>query len=123
MTAIIGLFRKATNSDFGAEFPDFPWRVSAGRTLDEARRMATEALAFHIAAMQSDGQDIPPPSSLETVMADRHNKAAVAVLVGVRESRRVLRINVTPPEHLVRSIDRVAADRSGFLAAAARPAR
>jgi predicted RNase H-like HicB family nuclease len=121
MTAYIGLLRKAANSDFGLDFPDFPGCVTAGRTLDDARRMAAEALAFHIEGMQADGQDIPPPSSLETVMADRHNKSAVAVLVGVPEKpERALRINVALPEDLVRSIDRVATNRSRFLAAAAR---
>lgn len=83
-------------------------------------RMAAEALAFHIEGMQKDGQDIPPPTSLETVMADRHNEGAVAVLVDLPEKpERALRINVTLPEGLVRSIDRVATNRSRFLAAAA----
>ena len=83
--------------------------------------MAAEALAFHIEGMRGDGQDIPPPSSLERIMADRHNKGAVAVLVDVPESPgRMLRINVTLPEDLVRSIDRVAGNRLRFLAEAAR---
>lgn len=56
-----------------------------------------------------------------THQPDRHNKGAVAVLVDVREKpERAVRINVTLPEDLVRSIDRVAANRSRFLAAAAR---
>jgi predicted RNase H-like HicB family nuclease len=85
MTAYIGLLRKQKDSDFGVAFPDFPGCVTAGRTLDEARDMAAEALAFHIEGMQADGQNIPPPSSLEIVMADRYNKGAVAVLVDVAE--------------------------------------
>ena len=121
MTAYIGMLRKEKNSDFGVDFPDFPGCVTAGRTLDEARRMAAEALAFHIDGMREDGQDIPPPSSLEAVMAERRNEGAVAVLVDLPEKpERALRINVTLPEDLVRSIDRVAANRSRFLAAAAR---
>jgi predicted RNase H-like HicB family nuclease len=121
MTAYIGLLRKEPNSDYGVDFPDFPGCVTAGRALDEARRMAAQALEFHIEGMRADGQDIPSPSSLEAVMADRHNKGAVAVLVDVREkTERAVRINVTLPEDLVRSIDRVAVNRSRFLAAAAR---
>jgi predicted RNase H-like HicB family nuclease len=108
MTAYIGMLRKEKNSDFGVDFPDFPGCVTAGRTLDEARRMAVEALAFHIDGMREDGQDVPPPSSLEAVMADRRNEGAVAVLVDLPEKpERALRINVTPPEDLVRSIDRL----------------
>jgi predicted RNase H-like HicB family nuclease len=121
MTAYIGLLRKQKNSDYGVDFPDFPGCVTAGRTLDEARRMAAEALAFHIEGMQADGLDIPPPASLDVIMADRHNKGAVAVLLDVPEKpKRALRINITLPEDLVRSIDQVAANRSRFLAAAAR---
>ena len=79
------------------------------------------ALAFHIEGTRTDGQNIPPPSSLDAVMTDRHNKGAVAVLVDVPEKpARAVRINVTLPEDLVRSIDRVATNRSHFLAAAAR---
>ena len=89
MAAFIGLLRKEKNSDFGVDFPDFPGCATAGRTLGEARRMATEALAFHIEGMLADGQEIPPPSSLETVMADRRNRGAVAVLVAQRGRRRL----------------------------------
>jgi predicted RNase H-like HicB family nuclease len=64
MTAYIGLLRKEKNSNYGVDFPDFPGCVTAGRTLDQARRMAAEALAFHIEGMQADGQDIPSPSAL-----------------------------------------------------------
>jgi hypothetical protein len=60
-------------------------------------------------------------TSSSPIPPDRHNKGAVAVLVDVREKpERAVRINVTLPEDLVRSIDRVAANRSRFLAAAAR---
>jgi predicted RNase H-like HicB family nuclease len=121
MTAYIGLLRKDKNSDYGLDFPDFPGCVTAGRTLDEARRMAAKALACHIEWMQADGQDIPAPSSLETIMANGRNKAAVAVLLDVPEKpERALRINVALPEDLVQSIDQVATNRSRFLAAAAR---
>src|SRR5580700_11285425 len=121
MTAYIGMLSKEKKSDFGVDFPDFPGCVTAGRTLDEARRMAAEALAFHIDGMREDGQDIPPQSSLETVMADRHIEGAVAVLVDLPENPRARAShNVTLPEDLVRSIDRVATNRSRFLAAAAR---
>ena len=121
MTAYIGLLRKDPNSDYGVDFPDFPGCVTAGRTLDEARRMAAQALAFHIEGIRVDGNAIPPPSSLETIMTDRHNKGAVAVLIDVPEKpERAVRINVTLPEDLVQSIDRVATNRSRFLAPAAR---
>ena len=121
MTAYIAFLRKDPKSDYGVEFPDFPGCITAGRSLEEARRMATEALAFHIEGLRQDGQPIPPPSPMDAVMTDRHNRTAVAFLVDVpAESRRAVRINVSLPEDVVQSIDRVAANRSRFLADAAR---
>lgn len=122
MTAYIGLLRKEPNSDYGVDFPDFPGCVTAGRTLDDARRMAAEALAFHIEGMRADGEAIPAPSALETIMADRYNKGAVAVLVDVPEKpERAVRINISLPEDLIRSIDQVAANRSRCARPAAPP--
>ena len=45
----IAFLRKDDGSDYGVEFPDVPGCVSAGRTVEEARTMAAEALAGHIA--------------------------------------------------------------------------
>jgi predicted RNase H-like HicB family nuclease len=121
MAAYIALLRKDPNSDYGVDFPDFPGCITAGRTLEEARRMATEALAFHIDGLRQDGQPVPPPSSMDAIMADRHNRNSVAFLVDVPSAaRRAVRINVSLPEDVVRSIDRVATNRSRFLADAAR---
>ena len=61
MTAYIALLRKDQRSDYGVDFPDFPGCITAGRTLEEARRMAEEALAFHVDGMRQDGEPIPPP--------------------------------------------------------------
>jgi HicB_like antitoxin of bacterial toxin-antitoxin system len=71
--------------------------------------------------MRHDGEPIPRPSSMDVIMADRHNRNAVAFLVDLpTQSRRAIRINVSLPEDVVQSIDRVAANRSRFLADAAR---
>src|SRR5579871_1438321 len=121
MTTYIALLRKDPRSDYGVDFPDFPGCITAGRTLEEARRMAGEALAFHVEGLRRDGEPIPPPSSMDSIMADRHNRSLVAFLVDLpASSRRRVRINVSLPEDVVRSIDRVAANRSSFLADAAR---
>jgi predicted RNase H-like HicB family nuclease len=55
----IAYLHKDSKSDFGASFPDFPGCVTAGNTLEEARRMAAEALALHIEGMAEDGEAIP----------------------------------------------------------------
>jgi predicted RNase H-like HicB family nuclease len=36
----IAYLHKDRDSDFGVSFPDFPGCVTAGKTLDEARRLA-----------------------------------------------------------------------------------
>jgi predicted RNase H-like HicB family nuclease len=57
----IAYLHKDRGSDFGVSFPDFPGCVTAGKTLEEARRMAAEALALHIAWMIEDGDVVPRP--------------------------------------------------------------
>ncbi len=109
MTAYIALIHKEPKSDFGVSFPDFPGCITAGRTLDEARALAPEALAFHIDGMIEDGEAIPEPSSLEEIMQDRENRDAVAVIVEVPPRHpKVVRVNVTLPEDELAAIDRFA---------------
>lgn len=121
MTAYIALIRKEHGSDYGVDFPDFPGCVTAGRSLDEARRMAAEALALHVEGMAEDGEALPDPASLDTVMADRHNHDAVAFLVDIPvKSAKSVRINVMLPADIVAAIDRTTTNRSRFLAEAAR---
>lgn len=123
MASYIGLIHKEANSDFGVSFPDFPGAVTAGRTLDEARAMAEEALAFHIEGLVEDGEKIPVPSSLETVMADPENRGGVATLVDVKTpAPKSIRINITLSEDVLARIDQRAQEhglsRSAYLALA-----
>jgi len=121
MTSYIALIRKDPGSDYGVDFPDFPGCVTAGRSLEEARRMAAEALGLHIAGMTDDNEAIPVPSSLDAIMADPANHDAVACLVDApAQLPKTIRINVMLPEDIVRAIDRATNNRSRFLADAAR---
>ena len=123
MPSYIGLIRKDKASDFGVDFPDFPGCVSAGETIDEARRMAQEALELHVQGIIEDGDAFPAPSSLDAVMADPDNVDAVAFLATLPElTERSVRVNITLPEGLLRRIDARAANRSAFLARAAEKA-
>jgi predicted RNase H-like HicB family nuclease len=127
MRNYIGLIHKDADSDFGVSFPDFPGVVTAGKSLDDARAMAEEALAFHIEGMVEDGEAVPEPSSLEDVMADPDNRDGVVILVGVKtDTRKAVRVNVTLPEDVLEQIDQFAEahgyTRSGFLARAAKHA-
>ena len=121
MTAYLALLRKEDGSDYGVDFPDFPGCVTAGRSLDEARLMAAEALELHIEGMREDRMAIPPPSSIDSIMGAPENRGAVAVLIDVpAESMKSVRIDVLLPMDLLDAIDRRTENRSLFLAEAAR---
>lgn len=127
MRQYVGLIHKEAGSDYSVSFPDFPGCITAGATLDEARAMAEEALALHIEGLAEDGEAIPEPSSLESVMADSLNRAGVAILVPVQSAApKTMRVNITLPEDILTAIDRYAQShglsRSGFIAKAAKDA-
>jgi predicted RNase H-like HicB family nuclease len=127
MRQYIGLIHKDPSSDYGVSFPDLPGCVTAGLDLDDARRMAEDALALHLAGMAEEEEPIPEPSSLEVVMADRENRDAVAILVKAPPApAKAVRVNMTIPEDELNQIDNFAAEqgytRSGFLVYAARKA-
>ncbi|ESY56099.1 MULTISPECIES: type II toxin-antitoxin system HicB family antitoxin [unclassified Mesorhizobium] len=127
MRHYIGLIQKQADSDFGVSFPDFPGVFTAGTSLDDARALAEEALAFHLEGLVEDGEAVPEPSSLEDVMSNNDNLSRVAVLVALKaETTKVVRVNVTIPEDVLDQIDRSAErhgySRSGFLTAAAKEA-
>jgi predicted RNase H-like HicB family nuclease len=102
----IAYLHKDRNSDYGVSFPDFPGCVTAGSTLEEARRMAAEALAFHIQGMQEDGEKIPSPSTLDDLRGDPAMKGAVAFLTEVKPAEKTVRVNITARESQIAEIDR-----------------
>ncbi|MDA9468371.1 type II toxin-antitoxin system HicB family antitoxin [Bradyrhizobium sp. CCBAU 53415] len=127
MRYYIALIHKDADSDYGVSFPDLPGVISAGSTLDEARQMATEALALHLEGLAEDGEAVPEPSSLEEIMANAENRKGVAVLIPAPiEEVKSVRVNITLPADVLGEIDRRAEQqgftRSGFLAQAARKA-
>ncbi len=127
MTNYIALIRKERGSAYGVDFPDFPGCITAGNTLEEARQRASEALSFHIAGMVEDGDPIPEPTPLDTIMADPDNADAVAFLVSVPDQpSKKVRVNITLPEDELGRIDsyakQVRLTRSAFLLMAAKRA-
>lgn len=107
----IAYLHKDKNSDCGVSFPDFPGCITAGSSLEEARRMAAEALAFHVAEMREDGDAIPEPSTLDDLRGDPAMKGAVAFLTELREPERTVRINITARQSQIAEIDRRARAR------------
>jgi predicted RNase H-like HicB family nuclease len=102
----IAYLHKDKNSDYGVSFPDFPGCITAGSTLDEARCMAAEALALHVAGMRQDREAIPTPSTLDDLRSDPAVKGAVAFLIELREPEKTVRINITARESQITEIDR-----------------
>src|SRR5438105_13307431 len=116
----IAYLHKDRNSDFGVSFPDFPGCVTAGKTLEEARRLAVEALALHIAGMVEDGESIPLPSLLDALADDPRMQGSVAFLVPVEQpGDKTVRLNIAARERQIEQIDRRARkyglSRSAYL--------
>jgi predicted RNase H-like HicB family nuclease len=127
MTSYIALIHKEQTTDYGVSFPDFPGCVTAGKSLEDAQAMAGEALSLHIDGMLEDGETIPSPSPLSSIMQDRQNLNAVAFLVpAITSSQKVVRVNITIREGDLQQIDAFAdrhkMTRSGFLIQAAQTA-
>jgi predicted RNase H-like HicB family nuclease len=114
----IAYLHKDSKSDFGVSFPDFPGCVTAGKTLEQARRMGEEALALHIGGMAEDGEAIPDPSTIDDVADDPAMKGAVAFLVSV-DLEKTVRVNITAQEGQINAIDRRAEEvgmtRSAYM--------
>lgn len=119
----IAYLHKERKSDFGVSFPDFPGCITAGKTLDEARGLAVEALSFHIEGMMEDGDPIPEPSTLDSLVHDPALKSAVAFLVSVDVVEKVVRYNITARKSQMAEIDRRARKqgltRSAYIIASA----
>ncbi len=101
----IAYLHKDGKSDYGVSFPDFPGCITAGSTLEEARRMAAEALSFHIAGMQKDGERLPSASTLDDLRNDPAMKGAVAFLVELAEPEKTIRFNITARSSQLSEID------------------
>ncbi|SNS52789.1 Predicted nuclease of the RNAse H fold, HicB family [Sphingomonas laterariae] len=107
---------------FSVFFPDLKGLASAGDTIHEAAIAAEEALGVHLLAMAEHKEDIPAPSELDAIEADPEVDEAIRILVRGERPGRAVRLNITLDEGLVAAIDRVAGNRSRFLADAARVA-
>jgi predicted RNase H-like HicB family nuclease len=104
----IAYLHKDRASDYGVSFPDFPGCITAGKTLDEASRLASEALALHIRGMIEDGDTVPEPSKVDEIAADAARRRAIAFMVSVDAPDATVRVNITARESQIERIDRLA---------------
>ena len=56
------VIEKSSNG-YAAYLPDVPGCVAAGDTLEEARSLIQESLAFHLEGLRESGGSMPEPSS------------------------------------------------------------
>lgn len=107
---------------FSVFFPDLPGCTSAGRTIQEAVLNAEEALAGHLLVSAEHNEDVADPSDIDAIEHDPEIDEVARVLVRGERPGKSVRINVTIDDGLLAAIDRVARNRSRFLADAAREA-
>ncbi|MEA5534753.1 type II toxin-antitoxin system HicB family antitoxin [Crocosphaera sp. XPORK-15E] len=81
MTQYIATIHKESDSDYGVQFYDFPGCITAGTTLEEAKKMANEALSSHLIWMIEDGDNIPLPNPLETILNEPDHQDAIAFMM------------------------------------------
>ncbi|HEX3663241.1 MAG TPA: type II toxin-antitoxin system HicB family antitoxin [Acidobacteriaceae bacterium] len=101
----IAYLHKDGKSDYGVSFPDLPGCITAGTSLENARKMAAEALSLHVAGMLEDGEVLPQPSTLDDLRGDPAMDGAVAFLVEVSEPEKTVRVNITARESEIAEID------------------
>lgn len=107
---------------FGVFFPDLPGCTSGGATIQDAAQQAEEALDMHLTGMVEDGEPFPEPSDIAAIVVDPDVDEAARLLVRGERPGRSVRVQVSIDEGLLARIDKVAKNRSGFLADAARAA-
>lgn len=101
-------------------FPDLPGLASAGRTVNEVVLNAEEALTDHLLISAEHNFAVPGPSDIADIEPDPEGEEVARILVRGEAPGKSVRLNITLDEGLVSAIDRVASNRSGFLAEAAR---
>lgn len=74
------IFETCEEGGYSITFPDLPGCITEGDTLDEALRMAKEALELHLWSMEDDQEIIPKPTAPEDVAL---NKGAFTVLIEI----------------------------------------
>jgi len=119
-TVIYPAIVERTGKAFSVFFPDLPGCTSAGRTMQEAALNAEEALAGHLLETARAGETLPAPGDLDAIGRDPEVDEAARILVRAERPGKAVRLNITLDEGLLAAIDRVAENRSGFLAEAAR---
>ena len=109
---------------WGVVVPDLPGCFSAGDTLDEALNQTEEAVAHWIEVAMDEGQEIPPPSPIETLHTTYPEfEGWLWALVKIDPAMlddKLERVNISLPRRVLHRLDSRARSagetRSGFIA-------
>jgi predicted RNase H-like HicB family nuclease len=118
--AIYPAIVERTADGFSVFFPDLPGCASAGVTIQQAALNAEDALTGHLLVSAQYGDEVSDPTSLDELESDPDIDEVARILVRAERPGKSIRLNITLDEGLVAAIDRVAKNRSGFIAEAAR---
>jgi len=125
----VAFVHKDPDSIYGVSFPDFPGCVAAEETMEAVLASGTEALAFHVRSMETDGDPIPEPTPLDEVKSDpkwaeEREGVTYALISLVRDLGSTTRVNVSLDLGLLKALDAEAKrrkqTRSAFIASAVR---
>ena len=123
MDIFVALVRKDAESAYGIEFPDVPGCFSAADSADEIISNASEALELWF-----EGKSLIKPSDPSDIIVQVHEALeGGAFLIGVpfvRNTGKVVRVNVSIDQGVLDAIDQASKERgltrSSFLAQASR---
>jgi predicted RNase H-like HicB family nuclease len=102
----LGVFEPSTDGSYGVYFPDVPGCISMGDNLDDAMKMAQEALGLHLYALEKDGQALPERSQRITIEPETNPgwiASPVTVFPDIVRNdldNRAVKTNVTLPSWL-----------------------
>lgn len=122
---------------YDVTFVDLPGCVSQGNSLEDALRMAQEAMSLHVGSMIEDGDPLPEPSTLDEARRLAEQEAGEDgytlpegtlyqfVVADVKKKEAApIRLSISLKPVIVERIDRVASElgltRSGLIAVATR---
>ena len=71
------IYERVEEGGYQVIFPAIPEIITYGRTLEEAREMAQDALTCHIQSLQEDGEEIPTDTFLKEKPVFEEMKIAV----------------------------------------------
>lgn len=60
----LAVLEPSADGGYGVFFPDLPGCISYGKSIEEAQEKAAEAAGLHVYSMESDGDEIPVPSTV-----------------------------------------------------------